>query len=57
MKVYESDEEFPVNMWVADLNQGAEKQLLNVSLMSFIHNHVSAMLDAPILTMVIRFVS
>ena len=46
--VYESDSGFPVKVWADDLDEGAKKQLLNVSLMPFIHHHVAVMPDAHI---------
>ena len=47
-KVYESDNGFPVKVWAEDLDKGAVKQLLNVSLIPFIHNHVAVMPDAHV---------
>ena len=45
-KVYESDNGFPVKVWAEDLDKGAIEQLLNVSSIPFIHNHVAVMPDA-----------
>ena len=47
-KVYESDNGFPVKVWAEDLDKGAVEQLLNVSLIPFIHNHVAVMPDAHV---------
>ena len=47
-KVYESDNGFPVKVWTEDLDKGAIEQLLNVSLIPFIHNHVAVMPDAHV---------
>ena len=47
-KVYESDNGFPVKVWAEDLDKGAIEQLLNVSSIPFIHNHVAVMPDAHV---------
>ena len=47
-KVYQSGNGFPVKVWAEDLDKGAVKQLLNVSLIPFIHNHVAVMPDAHV---------
>ena len=47
-KVYQSDNGFPVKVWTEGLDKGVVEQLLNVSLIPFIHNHVAVMPDAHV---------
>ena len=47
-KVYQSDNGFLVKVWTEGLDKGAVEQLLNVSLIPFIHNHVAVMPDAHV---------
>ena len=47
-KVYETDNGFPVKVWAEDLDKGVVEQLLHVSLIPFIHNHVAVMPDAHV---------
>lgn len=47
-KVYKNNDGFPVKVWAEDLGKKAEEQLLNISSMPFIHNHVAVMPDAHV---------
>lgn len=47
-KIYQEKNGFPVKVWTEDLDKNAEEQLLNISSMPFIHNHVAVMPDAHV---------
>ncbi|KMP11071.1 Fis family transcriptional regulator [Candidatus Nitromaritima sp. SCGC AAA799-A02] len=47
-KIVQGEAGFPVKVWTDDLDAQAEDQLLNLSSMPFIHQHVAVMPDAHI---------
>ncbi len=46
MQTIISDTRLPIKNWATDLEEEAQKQLLNMANMPFIHSHVAAMADA-----------